>query len=270
MTAFTQTGALAHTTNVATQDGTSYTLYVRCADAAGNTSTAQSVSFSVQTPTPPNSANQAMQFDGFTGSIATRLGDTGVQTRFWTVEAWVKTNSTRIDYMTLVGNGSGNDLRMAGGLMILSSYNSAFSHFVSRRRVNDNQWHHIVAMRNGDRMVMYIDGQLEYAQSDTAQQGFININAPNTANNFSVKALGNRGTPGEFYAGLMDDVRLYTRALSASEVLAHYNNGQGILAGPDAGLLAGFDFNEASGNAMDFSGNNRHGTLQGAATRVVH
>jgi hypothetical protein len=271
MTAFTQTGALAHTTNFAALDGASYTVYVRCADAVGNASSAQSASFSVQSPPPPApGANVAVQLDGFTSNVAVPTGDNGIQTRFWTIEVWVKTNTQRVDFMTLVGNRSGNDLRMAGGQMILSTYNSGFTHIVGRRRINDNQWHHVVALRNGDRLVMYIDGQIEYAQSDSAQQGFVNISSPAAATNFNLKSLGNRGTADEWYAGLMDDVRLYTRALSVSEILAHYNNGQGIASGPDTGLFIGYDFNETSGNALDFSGNNRHGALQGAATRVAH
>jgi hypothetical protein len=271
MTAFTQTGALTHSTNFPSQDGTSYTLYVRCADAAGNVSAAQSVSFNVQSPPPPPpGANLAMQFDGFTSNISILTGDNGVRTRFWAIEVWVKTNTQRIDFMTLVGNGSGNDLRMAGGQMILSTYNGGFANFVSRRRINDNQWHQVVAMRNGDRLVMYIDGQIEFAQSDGAQQGFINISSPDTASNFNVKSLGNRGTADEWYSGSMDDVRLYARALSVGEIQAHYNNGKGTPSAPDAGLFVGLDFNEVSGKALDFSGNNRQGTLQGAAARVAH
>lgn len=274
MTLFSLTGALTHSTSIAVADGASYSLFVRCADAAGNLSAAQGVSFGVQPPPPPmppsGGANQAVQFDGFTGNVSIPSGNSSVQTRFWTIEAWIKTNTARIDFMTIVGNQSGNDLRMAGGQILLSMYNGGFNNFISRRRINDNQWHHVVALRNGDRLIMYIDGQIEYAQSDNTQQGFINVSLPNNANNFSVKSLGNRGTADEWYAGLLDDVRLYTRALSASEILAHYNNGQGIPSGPDAGLFAGFDFNEANGNVLDFSGNNRNGTLQGAATRINH
>ncbi len=275
MTLFASSGALTHSTNIAVADGANYALFVRCADVAGNLSVAQALSFSVQPPPPPvpppsGGANQAMQFDGFTGNLSIPTGDNGVQTRFWTIEAWIKTNTTRIDFMTLVGNRSGNDLRMAGGQVLLSIHNGAFSHFISRRRINDNQWHHVVALRNGDRLIMYIDGQIEYAQSDNTQQGFFYVSLPNSANYFNLKSLGNRGTADEWFAGSLDDVRLYTRALSASEILAHYNNGQGIPSGPEAGLFAGFDFNEASGNVLDFSGNNRQGTLQGAAIRVNH
>jgi chitodextrinase len=54
MTPFTTTGGTTHSTLITgLSDGTSYTYYVRCKDAAGNISGTASVAFSVATPAPP-------------------------------------------------------------------------------------------------------------------------------------------------------------------------------------------------------------------------
>jgi hypothetical protein len=75
--------------------------------------------------------------------------------------------------------------------------------------------------------------------------------------------IGGNQLWGEYFQGLIDDVRVYSRALSAAEILAR--------AAPPAtdGLVGSWGFDEASGTtAQDASGSGNNGTISGA-TRVA-
>lgn len=74
--------------------------------------------------------------------------------------------------------------------------------------------------------------------------------------------IGATDAGGDVYDGFIDEVRLYTRTLSAAEALEHYN---GIYS-DETGLAGYWPLNEGSGTlARDASVNLNHGTLNGNA-----
>jgi hypothetical protein len=114
-----------------------------------------------------------------------------------------------------------------------------------------NSWHHIVLTRNSnDKVDLYIDGQTSTRLfSDTVQSG--------TAT-FALLGNTNDGS-NQLFMGKLDEVRLYNRALSPSEVQDLYN----WAPGP----IAYYDFNEGSGTTVnDKSGNSLTGTASGGST----
>jgi hypothetical protein len=75
--------------------------------------------------------------------------------------------------------------------------------------VNDGNWHHIAGVYDGAKLYLYQDGLCAESKS---LHGPIN-------RNWSRVLLGENGqAPNRFWNGLLDDVRLYNRALSAEEV----------------------------------------------------
>ncbi|MCP4262265.1 MAG: LamG domain-containing protein [Planctomycetes bacterium] len=90
--------------------------------------------------------------------------------------------------------------------------------------VSTGDWFHIAAVYNGTQKLLYIDGNLD-ASSDST--GSI------TASSVPVFIGENSGATGRFWDGLIDDVRIYRRALSETEIL-------GVMAG------GGTDFPQAS------------------------
>jgi len=76
-------------------------------------------------------------------------------------------------------------------------------------------WHHIVGVRNGTTAYLYIDGQLQAQTTNAIVGGNV------TTGGISLKFgfLGGWGN----YNGLLDDVRIYNRVLSAAEIMAIYN-----------------------------------------------
>ena len=83
---------------------------------------------------------------------------------------------------------------------------------VSKRKVDDGQWHHLVGVSDGHRAALYVDGELE----DSADAKPIALNSVPLRIGSNLEALG-RG-----FSGWIDEVRLYGYGLSQAEVKALY------------------------------------------------
>jgi len=76
------------------------------------------------------------------------------------------------------------------------------------------QWVHLAATYDGSSVVLYINGL--FAASTSRQGRF--------ASSTSSLRIGGTGTAGENFQGLIDEVRLYDRALSQAEIVTDMNN----------------------------------------------
>jgi len=131
----------------------------------------------------------------------------------------------------------------------------------SRNLVNDNKWHNITGVNTGSSLLLYLDGVLKDSRTST---GF----TVNTANNATIS---DSGTP---VNGSMDEVRIYTRALTPSEVKNLYLLGRGGLNSPQtskltSGLAGIWTFNGpdvAGVRAYDRSGNGNTGAMTNGPT----
>ncbi len=102
----------------------------------------------------------------------------------------------------------------------------------SEKSVNDDRWHHIALVNAGPLVLLYVDGRLARGEafrtgggtkrlgvrSDTSSGRALG-SAPFFIGATNV-ALGRRTCAGCFYRGLIDDVRIWNRALRAAEVAA--------------------------------------------------
>ena len=84
--------------------------------------------------------------------------------------------------------------------------------------ISDGQWHHIVAVKNATHISIYVDGQ-KTSVPKSYPSGF----GSSTALNIGYLNLGGHYR----YHGLLDEVAIYNRALTSSEILDHYNSGSG-------------------------------------------
>jgi hypothetical protein len=77
---------------------------------------------------------------------------------------------------------------------------------ISPKAINPNEWYHVAGTNDGSNLKLYIDGRLEDSVSST---GFLGVN--------NIAKIG--GDPGSlfYFTGLIDDVRIYNRAVSESE-----------------------------------------------------
>jgi len=95
---------------------------------------------------------------------------------------------------------------------------------VHAENVFDNNWHHVVGLRNGNTIQLFIDGNLKDTISDVTQ-------TVSTTEPLIIGACAN----GYYYSGSIDDVSLWKRALTESEISNLYQ-GQKIPF-TDAGLF---------------------------------
>jgi len=121
-------------------------------------------------------------------------------------------------------------------------------------------WYHIVATYNGTTQILYVNGQDE--DTDTPS-----YTLPETDADLLIGARESASSPPAklFFDGIVDEVRIYNRALSATEVAALYAR-TGITkaraAAPANGLVGYWSFSEGSGSSTaDRSGNGNTGTL---------
>lgn len=102
-------------------------------------------------------------------------------------------------------------------------------------------WHHLAATYDGSYVRIYVDGVLEKEVSKTGNQ----------AQSSNDVYIGNNQAQNGPFEGIIDEPRIWSRALSAEEIKMHA-----------WGLVGEWDFNENSGStAYDSSGFGNDGTL---------
>ena len=142
----------------------------------------------------------------------------------YTVSAWVKT-STKQGRMSIIeftkSSANGNNRRgiaiagnTEGGKPIIYYGNDKMK-TGNTGDLRDGNWHHIMGIYNGTNALIYVDGSS------------VSLGAESTANAggySSYLRVGNSLTSGEsnYFSGAIDDIRIYSRALSSSEIQEVY------------------------------------------------
>ena len=88
--------------------------------------------------------------------------------------------------------------------------------------VTANAWHHVVITYDGQNVLSYIDGTLTDTYPQTG--GIVNQNSGLGIGCRSVPATGQFPGASSPFTGIIDEVAIYKRALSASEITAYYNS----------------------------------------------
>ena len=139
----------------------------------------------------------------------------------WTIALW-SYPTTFASLQRLIGYyGDGPTLWTGGGSGMSVVHSGTIDFNCSMTNVL-NTWQHIAATRSGSTITCYRNG-VQTAQSTSFANNF-------TADN-SVYIGKSATYPTEYYAGILDDVRLYNRALTASEVMTLFVGGSKIANG---------------------------------------
>jgi sialidase-1 len=102
-------------------------------------------------------------------------------------------------------------------------------HMFGTKVINDGIWHHLaVTVDRNNSMIMYRDGEIE-AQTNIA--GFVKQNE-NNAKEFCIGS--EKGTPGRYFKGAIDEVALFKAILSQDEIKTLMNFGLGRALGLEA------------------------------------
>ena len=170
----------------------------------------------------PGVVGQAFAFDG-SGDAVSVANSAELQLQTLTIEAWIKRSSpsrASLDSSTLDAGifdyaWGGYSLTLSDdGRLILTKV--GYSYVASTMAVTDtNNFHHVAVTKTGSTVAFYLDGVAESVGA--YDPGFV-FNGP--------AAIGARG--GDFvgsFFGAIDEVAVYNRALSASEIQSIYNAG---------------------------------------------
>ncbi|PIR04066.1 MAG: hypothetical protein COV59_02685, partial [Candidatus Magasanikbacteria bacterium CG11_big_fil_rev_8_21_14_0_20_39_34] len=178
------------------------------------------------------------------------------------------------------------------GKLYVSGWNSPTNEsnwagtYLTVSNVQANTWHHVVLTLNGGSSLTanalsgYLDGAL-FGQGNGSQlwahSGDIGVGAVN--NGILFHDGSNPSTGSQSLSGLIDDVRIYNRELSANEVHDLFNIQVEPLALPHEvsqdpivrnNLVLQFPLEDSAGNvALDYSGQKNNGELRGGVTTGV-
>ena len=159
--------------------------------------------------------NSAYLFDGNDDYIElTDLNATTDDTNDeFTISAWIKTTNTT-DYRGIVNFSSncGSYVCIDGGFSIQSNGDNAGT-CPPNTQINDGNWHHVV--------VTYIEGQGYIGFKDGVQ--VFNVTSSSSEGDRNRNAYIGTRNNNDFFDGSIDDIYIYDRSLSASEVQALYN-----------------------------------------------
>ena len=169
----------------------------------------------------------AVSFDGVDDRVLVSDANSLDAGGAFTVSVWVKWNSFDSSRMIIEkGDGSGNPQPCNYGLW---GQNTRFEGYIGKNGVDYNeidspsyvsmgmqtgQWYHIAFTADGSNLKLYMNGSLVKSASETF--------AP-VGNTYPLRIA--EGSYSNYpFNGLIDDVRIYNRALSATEIQAIYNN----------------------------------------------
>lgn len=105
---------------------------------------------------------------------------------------------------------------MNGGEFLIRNSTASYN-ITSSTNLNDGIWHHIVGTYNGSKMSLYVDGNLK--STSTNYSGVLPLNDDSVW----IGRHWNASSTGNFFNGSIDEVRIYSRALSPEEINASYN-----------------------------------------------
>jgi len=160
-------------------------------------------------------------------------------TNVFTLSIWIK-NTMISGEGTVFGSNTGSDHALIFGVRDgdVWAEDSAHAQFPPPPTVVDNQWHMITYVRNASVATIYVDGVqigTDSADGDAAAE-----------TRWSIGQEWDGSTPSDFYKGMVDDVRIYNRALTQSEVAEIMRGDLTVAWNPQPGNSAVLDVEQAA------------------------
>lgn len=178
----------------------------------------------------PRDTGTAVTLNGTTGYIGAGTGAAAVAgPTVFTIEVWFKTAVAGGKLLGFAGSPTGSSTSYDRHLFLNNTGNLVFGVYpnavkvVSPKTYTDNTWHHAAAtLSPATGMQLYVDGTPVAADTTTTTQAFTGYWRAGYDN---LTSWGTN-TPTNFYfTGSLDDVAVYTTALTPTKIAAHYTAG---------------------------------------------
>jgi len=213
---------------------------------------------------PPVAPGSAMLFDGITQAVSVNTGTLTLTTGF-TVEAWIRPASTAT--MTVLSSRSGKDysfdITLNSGNTIHGDIGNGSSwltqHADAPFAYNPGTWYHIA-------YAVSSAGYTIYANGDSIGAGNFS-GTPLLCNPTRTISLGAQNNGTQFFSGDIDEVRVYSGALTKANIQADMRST--TLSVP-ANIRLYYNFDQPTGvdTLKDFSGRRYTGTITGSTPYV--
>lgn len=171
----------------------------------------------------------ALSFDGANDYVDCGNDSSLDITDVITIEAWIKTTKTLGDIVT-----KRESPYTPYGLFVSSStlwfrvYDGVTKTDIRGiTNVCDGSWHYVVATYDGTNISLYVDGEMDRAPVQ-------HLSGMKTS---AYPLCIGKGHIAGYFDGVIDDVRIYNRALSADDIQANYEYGQAVIPEPAAIFL---------------------------------
>ncbi|HUT46759.1 MAG TPA: LamG domain-containing protein [Sedimentisphaerales bacterium] len=163
----------------------------------------------------PGNEGDALEFDGVDDTIRLGTGPALDGPTDLSAAAWIKTSTASAGVIIQQRNGgyNGEYRFMVNGngqldFMLYGDSDSQYT-FTTTKTVNDDNWYHVVAIRQGQNGYIYVDGRLEASNTGTIRSLDSTIQVAIGAD---IRDSVN------YFNGTIDDVRIYNRALTEDEI----------------------------------------------------
>jgi alpha-tubulin suppressor-like RCC1 family protein len=244
------------------EEGTIYTWGSENDGRLGN-SNSSSTKYSEQSVVSSSAAllsfGGAVQFSGVASNYISRGSVISTLTDNVTLEAWVNTYEIGSTEQFIVYNGDtyndGYGLQLDPTTGEISAFAGGIGLFGSGVTIDVESWTHVALVINNAKGQVYVNGVAEGSSFD--------LTAITPTTNFTVGAntLGAQNLK-----GVVDEVRFWSRPLTAQEVALRYES---ITPTDEAGLEAYYNFDERTGTIItDITSNGYNGTVTGDVTRL--
>lgn len=179
-----------------------------------------------------DSQNDAAVFNGTGGLIIPDHAAFNFGTDDYSVSCWIKTNKTNRmliwqesgdlgskDNQTWMRLGANTTTQLLG-LATEDAIGGSFLGLSEAEggKMYDDVWHHVVCVRQGLITMVYIDGMK--AKEASSKSGVKNVS---NAAPFKIGMQGGASGFSNFFNGLLDDMVIYNKALSETEIILLYN-----------------------------------------------
>ena len=160
---------------------------------------------------------RALSFDGTNDRVDVPDAATLDLTTGMTLEAWVKP-TTNVGWRTVILKERGSDLLYAlyssnGSKPRAENFSGVENTAAGTTALPLNAWSHVAATYDGTSLRFYLNGALVTTKTTSGAM-------PNTTNPLRI---GGNAVWGEYFSGLIDEVRIYNRALNEAELKADMN-----------------------------------------------
>jgi hypothetical protein len=178
-------------------------------------------------------------------------------------EIWAKPSSLDpVNYRCPVGNFSGWNTATQSGWYVYQTPGtpSTFAFvlqpsgtWINNASITAGAWYHLVGTYDGTNASFYVNGVL-IGTANVAGSGYV-ANSVNNANGNPL-GIGERGDYSQFFSGNLDDFAYYTNALTAAQILNHYQVGTNSFSGgplPPSILNSPVNVSVYAGQTAEFS-----------------